>query len=307
MQRCADLRRGAKIEESMLIFLAALNSLISPYWDTYKKYLSKQGLASLTIISSPNLIEHSIGIVALLSLGLFVLPTDPLFYVYWFLMVIISAVELTLTIWGLVKSSFFGVRVVGSLTFVVSSIAAVLFIGEHLSLLQYGAIGVAVLGIILFTWPNDQSLSFKNLDRGIVFVVAAVVLSGISLIPYKMATFYTPDYTTFLTGRIVGDLVAWNFVWMVSLLWIKRSPLTELKSLVSTKEALILIAGAAGANLLTSWLIYKMPVTDLSILGTLGIVTSYFLSTYKYKDKLTKRMLAGAVCIFVSVGAFFVL
>jgi drug/metabolite transporter (DMT)-like permease len=290
----------------MLIFLAAFNSLLSPYWDTYKKYLSKKGFASLTIICSPNLVEHSMGIIILLSLGLFVLPADPHFYFYWFIMVIISAVELTLNLRGLVKSNFFGVRVVGSLSFVVSSIAAVFFIREHVSLLQYGAIGIAIMGVALFTWPKGQGMSFKNMDKGIVFVVISVILSGISLIPYKMATFYTPDYSTFLTGRIVGDLVAWNLVWLASLLWVRRSPIIELKNLVSTKEALTLIAGASGANLLMSWLIYEMPVTDLSILGTLGIVTSYFLSSYKYGDHLTGRMYAGTICILASIGLFFI-
>lgn len=288
----------------MLLFLAVINNLLAPYWDTYKKYLSKQGFASLTVISSPNLIEHSIGIIVLLSLGLFVLPTDPHFYFYWFLMVIISAVELTLNIWGLVKSSFFGVRVIGSLSFVVSSISAVFFIGEHLGYAQYLAIGIAMLGVMLFTWPKNQSLSFKNIDRGIIFVFISVILSGISLIPYKMATFYTPSYTTFLTGRIVGDLIAWNTVWLVSLLWIRRSPLMELKRLVNTREALFLIAGASGANLLSSWLIYKMPVTELSILGILGIITSYFIDSYKYKNHLTKRMWLGTICIILSIAVF---
>lgn len=290
----------------MLILLAALNSLIDPYWDVYKKYLSKKGFASLTVICSPNLVEHSIGIIVLLSLGLFVLPTEPYFYFYWFLMVLISAAELTLNMWGLVKSSFFGVRVVGSLTFVVSSISAVLFIGEYLSPLQYIAIGIAVIGVIFFTWPKDKVFGFKNIDKGIIFVFISVILSGLSLIPYKMATFYTPDFSTFLTGRIVADLISWNLVWLISLLWMKRSPVTEMKNLLHTKEGLLLLVGASGANLLGSWLIYKMPVTDLSILGTLGIITSYFLSAYKYKDKLTYRMWLGAICIVASIGVFFI-
>ena len=289
----------------MPIFLAVLNNLLAPYWDTYKKYLSKKGFASLTVISSPNLIEHSVGIIVLLSLGLFVLPIDPRFYFYWFLMVIISAVELTLNIWGLVKSSFFGVRVIGSLSFVVSSISAVFFIGEHLGYMQYLAILIAVIGVALFTWPKNQSVSFENVDKGILFVFISVILSGVSLIPYKMATFYTPSYTTFLTGRIVGDLIAWNLVWLISLFWMKRSPLSELKRLVYTKEALILIVGASGANLLGSWLVYKMPVTELSILGTLGIITAYFINSYKYKSRLTMRMWAGTICILFSIGTFF--
>jgi len=279
--------------------------LIDPYWDTYKRYLSKKGFASLTIICSPNIVEHSVGITVLLTLGFFVLPSDPLFYFYWFLMVAISAAELTLNMWGLVKSSFFGVRVVGSLSFIVSSLAAVLFIGEYVSFLQYLAIGLTLVGVILFMWPKGKSLTLKNLDTGIVFVVISVILSGLSLVPYKLATLHTPDYTTFLTGRIVGDLIAWNAIWLVSLLWIKRSPIRELKNLLSTKESFMLIAGASGSNLLTSWLIYKMPVTDLSILGTLGIITSYFLGSYTYKEKLTKRMWFGAVFIVVSITIFF--
>lgn len=290
----------------MLIFLAIASDLLSPYWDTYKKYLSKEGFASLTVICSPNLVEHSIGMIVLISLGFFVLPTDIHFYFYWFVMILISAVELTLNIWGLVKSSFFGVHVVGSLSFVVSSIAAVFFLGEYLSYMQYLAIGIAIVGVALFTWPKNQNLSFKNLDKGVVFVFISVILGGLAVIPYKMATFYTPDYTTFLTGRIVGDLIGWNAVWMMSLLWIKRSPLIELKRLMNTREALVLIVGASCSNLLGSWLIYKMPVTNLSILGTLSIITSYFINSYKYQNRLTGRMWAGTVCIIFAIAVFFV-
>ncbi len=290
----------------MLTLLAAINSLLTPYWNTKIKYLGKKGLASLTIIHSPNIIGHTVGIAILISTGLFILPTKLNFFSFWLALVIVAAMQLTLNLKGLIKSNFFGVQIVGNLGFVVSSILAVFFIGEHLSLLQYFAICMAVIGVALFVWPKNTKLDLGGIDSGIAFVFLSVILGGFSSVLYKMAALNTSSYPMLMTGRFIGDLVAWTIVWLISLVWLKRSPLSEINNLMHEKEGLLMIAGVSSTSLLSSYLIYKLPVTSLSILGTLGIITSYFISTYKYKDALSVRMIIGAFCVIFSIGVFFV-
>ena len=287
----------------MLILLAVLNNLISPYWNTFKKSLSKEGFASLTIIHSPNLFGHLLGIGALLLLGLFAIPHDNHFFLFWFGMIFIASIQLKFNIWGLVRSNFFGVHIISNLGFVASSISAVLFIGEHLTGIQYFAIGIAVLGVMLFAWPRSK-VNLSKLDIGIVFVVISVILSGLSSVMYKIATFYTPNYTTFLTGRFVADLVGWTLVWLASLLFMNRNPFKEISQIIHNKSGQIMIAGFAASNLLGSWLVYVLPVSKLAILGTLSIPASYFISRAKYQELMTNRMWIGTICIIFSIIIF---
>jgi len=289
----------------MLIFLTIIHNLAQPYWDTLKKYLAKEDISSLTIIHSPNLIGHPIGIVILLASGLFIIPVDIHFYLFWFGMITIAAISLTLHIWGLVESKFFAVQILSKLGFVVSSVAAVLVIGEDLTKLQINALILGVIGISFFAWPQQLSRSSLVWDRGVIFVIISVILSGFAAVFYKMATFYTPDYATFLSGRFVGDMIGWSFIWIViSIVLLKRNPFNELIRCVKNKSGLILIVGTAASTLLSSWLIYQLPVTTFVMLGTLTIPAAYLFSRFKYKENMTPRMWIGTIFIIGSVGLF---
>ncbi len=270
----------------MLIFLTIIHNLAQPYWDTLKKYLSQNGISSLTIIHSPNLVGHPIGIAILISLGLFVLPLNPSFYLFWFAMIAVAAVALTLNIWGLVESKFFAVQILNKLRFVTSSVAAIFVIGEHLTSLQIGALVLAVIGVGFFAWPQHLSRSNFVWDRCVIFVVISVLLSGFASVFYKMATFYTPDYATFLSGRFIGDMIGWSFVWIfISIALLHRNPFTESVRCVKNKSGLIMVAGIAASTLLSSYLIYKLPVTTFAMLGTVTVPAAYFLSRVKYGEK----------------------
>ena len=289
----------------MLIFLTIIHNLAQPYWDTLKKSLAKENVSSLTIIHSPNLVGHPIGIIILIALGIFTIPSNPQFFLFWFGMICIASVSLTLNIWGLLETKFFAVQILNKLGFVTSSIMAVLLIGETLTSLQVISLVLGVIGVAFFAWPQHLSRSNFVWDRGVIFIVISLILSGFSSVFYKIATFHTPNYITFLSGRFVADMIGWTAVWLIiSLCFLKRNPIKELVRCIKNQSGLIMIIGIAVSTLLSSWLIYKLPVTTFAMLGILTIPAAYLFSRFKYKESMTARMWIGTVFIISSVGLF---
>ncbi len=284
--------------------IVIINSIFGPYWDTLRKRLASNDVSPLTITNSPNLIGHPIGMGILFLSGLYFIPTDPKFFVYWFIMISIAACSSILTIRGLLETNFFAVQVIGSLSFVANSIFAVLILGEHLKLIQILAISLSVIGVVFFVWPENKKRKLI-FDRGILYIILSVLLGGVGSIFYKIATFHTPNYPTFLTGRFIGDLIGWTLVWVISLLVIKRNPFLELKKVYSNKYGLMLAIGVSVSTLFSSWLIYLLHVTTTAILSTLAFPMSFFLSQSKYKEHITFKMWLGTALIILALILFF--
>ena len=278
-----------------------------PYWDTLKKKLFQDGISSLTIIHAPTLAGHPIVIAVLLAAGLFVPPPDPYFYVFWFAMVVMAAAALTLNIWGLVESKFFAAQILGKLGFVTSSLGAIFVIGERLLPMQMAALGLAIVGVGFFVWPQKLSRVDLVWDRGVLFMIASIIFSGLATVFYKLATFHTPNYFTFLSGRLIGDLIGWSLIWIIISIWpLHRNPVVELFRCFRTYTGLAMVIGMATSALLLSWLIYQLPVTTFAMLGTLTIPAAYFLSRIKYKEQITVRMWSGTIFILGSLVLFLI-
>ncbi len=288
----------------MPIFLAAIHSMLGPYWDSIKKRLRQDDAAPLTIIDSPNLVGHPIGIAVLLLLGIFMIPSSPWFFFFWWLMILISSFANILTISGLIKTEFLAVEVIGSLSFVINSVFAVILLRENLTILQAGAIAIAAIGVLFFVWPKRDGKKV-HFDRGAFFVLLAVILGGFSSICYKLATFHADSYGSFLSGRFIGDLIGWNTAWLISLFFLKRKPLPELKKVYQKSYGLVMVGGITITSLASSWVIYKLPVVNTAILSTLCFPVSYLISRFKYHEKITSRMWIGTLCIFISLLLFF--
>ncbi len=284
----------------MLIFLAIINRILSPYWVTLRKSLAQKQIAALTITYIPILVGHPIGIVVLYFLDLIVFPKDWLFYVYWFAMIAIAAIVSILVINGLLKTKFVAVQIIGSLGFVTSSFFSFLLLGENISGIQILAIFVAVVGVVVFSWPKNKSGSIL-LDRGIILVVIAVILNGLGSVFYKMAARYSLNYFSFLTGRFTGDLIGWTIAWIFGIFFFSKNGANDLTRCIKNKNGLILILGMSAATLLDSWLIYKLPVSTLALLGTLTFPATFFISYFKYNELVSRQMWFGSLLIIGSV------
>jgi drug/metabolite transporter (DMT)-like permease len=107
-------------------------------------------------------------------------------------MIAISGVISTFVILGLLQTKFFTTQIIGSLGFVSSSLCAAFFLGEELHAGKIVALCVAVVGVVIFSWKGSEHK--LALDRGMIFTILAVLLSGFASILYKLATFHVPDY-----------------------------------------------------------------------------------------------------------------
>ncbi len=286
----------------MLIVLATLYNLTLPYWDTLKKELAQRNISSLTILHAPNLLIHPFGIAALLILGLFTLPQDPIFYLSWFGMIGIASFSLVLNLWGLLHTQFFGAQVLGRLGFLADSLAAIVFLGERVTTLQTLALACAALAIFLFAWPKRTKNKAIIWDRGVFYILLALTIDAFSNILYKFAALHTLSYESFLTGRFIGDLIGWTIVWLIGVILIsKLNPLKELGRCIDTFKGWVMIVGVAASALLSSWLIFKLPVITYAMLGTLMIPGAYLWSHYKYKEHISVRMWIGTVVSFAAL------
>ena len=216
----------------MFTLITILTKASVPYWNMYKRRLGEEGIAPLTIAHVPNLIGHPIGIALLFLTGLFLLPTDLLFYIYWVALVIIAAIVGIFTILGLLETKFFTTQVIHSLGFVSSSICAVIFLNEKLNGWTVFALILGVLGVIFFSYKKSENRFFV-FDRGTIFTILAVVLAGFSSIFYKLASFHVPNTFAFFTGRFVVDLIVWTIIWIFGLWMVGKNPFKDFSSFSS--------------------------------------------------------------------------
>jgi len=287
----------------MLIFLTIVQKIVNPYWNTFRKHISKRGISSITVTYVPTPIGHSIGIIILLLLGIFTLPQKSEFYLFWFIMISIASIVNVWKIWGLLRTKFFAVETIGSLGFVSTAGFAFLILGEKVSFLQTLAICIAVVGVIIFSWPRKTDGKF-TIDRGILYLILSVILSGLAAVFYKLATSFVPDYPSFLSGRFVGDLMGWTTVWLIGMFIIKRNPIRDLLDCLHGREGLFLTIGVTISTLLESWLIFKLPVSTIAMIGILAFPSSYLISRFKYEEKISFQMWAGTILIIYSVVLF---
>ena len=287
----------------MLIFLTILNKITGPYWNTFRKSLGQKNIDPLTITHAPGLFGHPIGIAILVFIGIFSLPSNANFYIFWFAMIAVAALVSIWTIWGLLETDFFAVQVIGSLGFVSTSIFAFLILGEVVNKVQIFSIFLAFFGVAIFSWPHRVKGKIK-IDKGLVFVILAVLLSGLAAVFYKLASEYTSSYSSFLSGRFVGDLIGWSIVWIVILFFSKKNPIKDMSKCVKDRDGLFLIGAVTISTLLDSWLIYKLPISTIAIIGTLAFPSSYFISRIKYNERISAKKWAGTVFIIVAVFLF---
>lgn len=287
----------------MLTLLTILSKASGPYWNMYRRRLAEEKITALTITHAPNLIGHPIGVAILILLGMFVLPTDPLFFLYWFGLIVVAAIISIFIILGLLETKFFTTQIIGSLGFVSSSICAAIFLNEDLNVWAIFSLCLAVVGVIFFSWQKNEGKIFA-FDRGMIFTILAVVLGGFASVLHKLATFHVSSYSALFTGRFVVDLIGWTLIWLIGMLIIRRNPIKDLTSLVQKPHGKIFIVGIVTTTFIDSWLIYNLPITTIAILGTIAFPVTYFISNYKYKERITPFMWIGTLCILSSVILF---
>lgn len=287
----------------MLIIISLLSRATGPYWSMLRRRLAEERIAPLTIGHASNLLGHPIGITLLAVSGNFLLPNDPMFFLYWSILIAITTVGMIFAVLALVNTKFFTAQILGSLGFVTSSLWASLILHEPLTWSLLVSLLLGVVGVVLFAWKDKAQAIFK-FDKGMIYTLLAVVLGGLAAVVYKLASLHVSGYAEMFTGRFVGDLIAWTAAWLISLWWIKRNPLLDLKNMLTKKHGQILAWGTVLTTSLDTYLIYNLSVTTLAVVSTIAFPVSYFISYFKYREKITAGMWLGTVCILISIGVY---
>ncbi|MFA7252331.1 MAG: EamA family transporter [Candidatus Paceibacterota bacterium] len=291
----------------MLSILTFFASILKTYFQSLKKDLSLAGFDPTLLVASISYV--SLILLAGLSLmGRFQLPTEPLFYVYWFFLTLIAMSGYILFVKGISHAQFMAANSFSHLGFVMTAVYAYLILGEVLSLQKVLAILLALVGAMLFfEWRViDKKALLQN--RGLLLILFSVILGPLGLIFYKLAIAHTGSYHQFLTGRFVMDFVYGTLFFLLFFRFvIRKNPLKQSLKFISSTPALVFMFGMALVNTLDSWLIYKLPASLFALLGIVSIPAGYLISKVKYHEIITTKHFLGGLLIIVALFIFIML
>lgn len=288
----------------MLYILTLLNKAAQTYTRSLQKDLAKTGFDSVLVITSISWAGVLI-LLGLVVLNKFQLPSDPYFYLYWFILVFIVTIQFYFFSAGLVRTQFYSANSISHTSFVITIIYAVIILNESITSMQIFAVVIAVIGsLLLFEWHKQAKQALKR-NSGLFLIMFALLISPFSTILLKTAVYHTDSYAQFLTGRLVLDAIYYSlFLAVLYIFWYRRNPAGSIISFFKSRQGLTFMFGTALLNLVDSWLIYKLPVVTFTILGTIAIVAGYVISRLKYKEPIYFKEIFGGVLIILSIIVF---
>lgn len=246
-------------------------------------------------------------IMWLLARGEFQLPTDPLFYACWFGLTLLTEISFALFLLGLLSTTFFAASSFANINFVITAICAALILGERYALLQIGAIVMTTIGALalLKRKITNNTGCPVNWDRGLLLVSFSLLITPAEYILYKSATLHTSSYHQFLSGRLAMDAVFYTFFAAIgSVFWYRKNPLPRIGSFISAGPGIAFLFGTTVAELLESWIIFNIPISLFTMLGTLSIPAAYFIGRNKYNELHGWHHICGAALIAMGVILF---
>lgn len=287
----------------MPIFLTALNNIAETYLQSLKKDLAKNDFGSALLIASISWGGLTIlGVV--FFLGDFHMPSETAFYLYWFGVAFLTSIKFAFFVRGLKNTNFLAANALPNIAFVTTVIYAALFLHEPLSALQIAAILIAVIGALLFfNWKDFSKITATN--KGLLFIVFSLIITPFGSIFYKAATLQTSSYTQFLAGRLVMDFTYYTlFFLLVFVFWYRKNPMSQSVLFSSSFVGVAYIVGWTLTNLLDSWLIFLLPISLFTMLGTVSIPASYVIGKIKYKEQIKTKDIVGAALVVLAVLLF---
>jgi drug/metabolite transporter (DMT)-like permease len=209
---------------------------------------------------------------------------------------------------GMTKTRFLAAESFSNLTFLTTTFYAVILLGESITASQGIAVGLALLGALLFfEWGSTSKASAAKDAKGLWMIIFSLFIAPLEWVIYKESTFHAATYAQFLTGRVVMDFAYYSVLFfLMFVILYKKSPWPQIKAFTASSAAIAFTTGSIIYNLIDSYLFFKLPVTLLTIIGTSSIVAGYVIGSVKYKERFRWRyalggvLIAGAVILFVA-------
>jgi len=289
----------------MFVALAIINNIFHTYLDSFKRDLGEAGF-NMVLILALNAWAGGLILFWLLFRGQFQMPTDPMFYALWFGLTFLTEISFTLMLLGMLNTTFFAASSIANISFVMTALYAALFLHERYTWIQIVAIIMAGIGTLLFFKTNVSQRYFSD-NKGLLLILFSLLLTPLEYVLYKAATLHASSYHQFLTGRLTMDLFFYTlFFVLVTGLWFRENPWPKVVSFFRNRKGPAYLVGHTATELLESWLIYKIPISLLTMLATLSVPTSYFVGRKKYQEQRDLRHVVGALLIIIGVIGFLI-
>jgi drug/metabolite transporter (DMT)-like permease len=287
----------------MLSLLTVFNSIFQTYIQALSRDLAKgifQPILLIALLSWAGLLLAG----GLVVTDQFDMPGNPMFYIFWLALTFSTIITFTAFLLGMLNTTFFAASSFGNIGFAITAFFAWVFLAESYSQIQIVAILTALAGSLLFFERKISKNYFKE-NKGLLLISFSLLLSPLEYIFYKSATLQTATYQEFLTGRLIMDTFFYTlFFVLITVFWYKRNPAPEIRSVVFSYSGAVFIVGSTLAELLGSWLIFKMPVGLFTVLGAISIPAGYLIGKVKYKELAKPRYVLGSVLIASSIILF---
>ncbi len=287
----------------MLYFLTLLNSVFQTYLQALKRDSAKGIFETIVLIAVLSWAGLLIAL-GLLAVGRFHMPVDPLFYVFWFALTFSTVITFTAFLLGMLNTTFFAANSFSNIGFAITALYALLILGEKYVPVQVGAIIITAVGSLLFFERGISKGYFKE-NKGLLLILFSLLLSPLEYVLYKSATLHTANYDQFLTGRLTMDALFYSlFFALVAIFWYRKNPWPKITAVTASYAGIVFLIGTTLAELLESWLIFKMPVGIFVILGAISIPAGYLIGEIKYQEPIKPRYVVGSVLITLGIIIF---
>ncbi len=174
-----------------------------------------------------------------------------------------------------------------------------LFLGERLTLLQFGGFLLVMFGVVLVNQPrSDEPLPAAQLRRGLLIGVAAIALNAAGIVMIKPVLEREPFFWVALL-RLVAALLP--MLWLVQLLPAHH----RVPPLRSVPWRLLITAAVLGQFVAMLLWLGGYKYTSASVASVLNETASIFILLFAWlllKEPLGRRKLIGVAFTFCGVG-----
>ena len=250
------------------------------------------------------------GIVALICLGVLLIPTD---------FPQISSDSMTaLALSGLIGICFgdtlyfltlvrLGAKktlLLGALIPVTTALLAVIFLGERVALIAWLGMLMTIAGVTFVLWQRAlENENHETRQSGIFYGLLFVIANALGIIAAKVGVSDVPALEATFIRQVfaIAGLTFWGLMVRDLLGWVKPLKNPELlKTLI--------IAAVIGAFLGTWLSIVALKYTHAAVAATLNSTSPLFilpLAVFMLKERISSRELLGALIAVSGVGIYF--
>jgi drug/metabolite transporter (DMT)-like permease len=174
-----------------------------------------------------------------------------------------------------------------------------LFLGERLTLLQFGGFGLVMFGVVLVNQRrSDEPLPAAQLRRGLLIGVAAIALNATGIVMIKPVLEHEPFFWVALL-RLVAALLP--MIWLAHLVPAHH----RLPPLRKVPWRLLIAAAVLGQFVAMLLWLGGYKYTSASVASVLNETASIFILLFAWlllKEPLGRRKLVGVAFTFGGVG-----